>query len=129
MASRQWPVALAHRGAKAHELVHGRLSATDPGTGLDLDPSKRLILVTLHRRENFGEPLLRICDALARRNQDCGLVLLKPQEGFFVALQISFMGGFALAFPVIGFQLWRFVAPGLYRSEKNALLPFLIRQF
>ena len=67
-----------------------------------------------------------ICDALARRNQDCGLVLLKPQEGFFVALQISFMGGFALAFPVIGFQLWRFVAPGLYRSEKNALLPFLL---
>ena len=39
---------------------------------------------------------------------------------------ISFVGGFALAFPVIGFQLWRFVAPGLYRSEKNALLPFLL---
>ena len=65
-------------------------------------------------------------DALARRGQDCGLVMLRPQEGFFVALQISFMGGFALAFPVIGFQLWRFVAPGLYRSEKNALLPFLL---
>ena len=32
----------------------------------------------------------------------------------------------ALAFPVIGYQLWRFVAPGLYRSEKNAFLPFLI---
>lgn len=67
-----------------------------------------------------------ICDALARRHQDCGLILLRPQEGFFVALQISFLGGFALAFPVIGFQLWRFVAPGLYRSEKNALLPFLL---
>jgi sec-independent protein translocase protein TatC len=34
--------------------------------------------------------------------------------------------GFALSFPVIGHQLWRFVAPGLYKSEKGAFLPFLI---
>ncbi|AXC48469.1 twin-arginine translocase subunit TatC [Paracoccus suum] len=67
-----------------------------------------------------------ICEALGRRGQDCGLILLKLQEGFFVALQISFVGGFALSFPVIGYQLWRFVAPGLYRSEKNAFLPFLL---
>ena len=33
--------------------------------------------------------------------------------------------GFALSFPVIAFQLWRFVAPGLYRTEKNAFLPFI----
>lgn len=67
-----------------------------------------------------------ICDALAARNQDCGLVLIKVQEGFFVAVRISMIGGFALSFPVIGFQLWRFVAPGLYKSEKGALLPFLL---
>lgn len=67
-----------------------------------------------------------ICDALEGRGQECGLILLKLQEGFFVAIQISFFGGFILAFPVIGYQLWRFVAPGLYRSEKQAFLPFLI---
>lgn len=67
-----------------------------------------------------------ICDALAARNQECGLVLIKLQEGFFVAIRISFIGGFALSFPVIGYHLWRFVAPGLYKSEKGALLPFLI---
>ncbi len=67
-----------------------------------------------------------ICNALAERGQDCGLVLIKLQEGFFVAIRISVLGGFALSFPVIGFQLWRFVAPGLYRSEKGALLPFLV---
>ncbi|WP_323042424.1 twin-arginine translocase subunit TatC [Gemmobacter sp.] len=67
-----------------------------------------------------------ICDALAERGQDCGLVLIKLQEGFFVAIRISVLGGFALSFPVIGYQLWRFVAPGLYRSEKGALLPFLV---
>jgi sec-independent protein translocase protein TatC len=67
-----------------------------------------------------------ICDALAARQQDCGLILVKLQEGFFVALRISVLGGFAVAFPIIGLQMWRFVAPGLYRSEKNAFLPFLV---
>ena len=67
-----------------------------------------------------------VCAALDSRNQDCGLILIKLQEGFFVAIRISLMGGFILAFPYIGHQLWRFVAPGLYRSEKNAFLPFLL---
>lgn len=67
-----------------------------------------------------------VCNALADRGQDCGLVLIKLQEGFFVAVKISFLGGFALAFPMIAYQLWRFVAPGLYRTEKNAFLPFLV---
>ncbi|MRX51056.1 twin-arginine translocase subunit TatC [Paracoccus sp. S-4012] len=67
-----------------------------------------------------------ICSALEQRGQDCGLILLKLQEGFFVAIQISFLGGFVLSFPIIGYQLWRFVAPGLYRSERNAFLPFLV---
>ena len=67
-----------------------------------------------------------ICSALNERGQDCGLILIKLQEGFFVAIRISIMGGFALAFPVISHQLWRFVAPGLYKSEKNAFLPFML---
>lgn len=67
-----------------------------------------------------------ICHALEKRGQTCGLILLKLQEGFFVAMRIAFFGGFVLAFPVVGYQLWRFIAPGLYRSERNAFLPFLI---
>ncbi|MGB3279600.1 MAG: twin-arginine translocase subunit TatC [Pseudorhodobacter sp.] len=67
-----------------------------------------------------------ICAALADRSQDCGLVLIKLQEGFFVAIRISLFGGFILSFPVIAFQMWRFVAPGLYKNEKGAFLPFLI---
>ncbi len=67
-----------------------------------------------------------ICESLARRSEECGLVLIKLQEGFFVAIKISVLGGLAISFPVIAFQLWRFVAPGLYRQEKNAFLPFLI---
>lgn len=49
-----------------------------------------------------------------------------PQEYLFTLFRISMVFGFALAFPVIAHQLWRFVAPGLYRSEKNAFLPFII---
>lgn len=49
-----------------------------------------------------------------------------PQEYLFTLFRISMVFGFALAFPVIGVQLWRFVAPGLYKTEKNAFLPFLI---
>jgi len=67
-----------------------------------------------------------LCSALAERGQDCDLIFISPQEGFFVAVKVSFLGGFMLAFPVIATQLWRFVAPGLYRSEQGAFLPFLI---
>ncbi|WP_226553169.1 twin-arginine translocase subunit TatC [Celeribacter naphthalenivorans] len=49
-----------------------------------------------------------------------------PQEYFFTLIRISMVGGLAISFPVIAYQLWRFVAPGLYRNEKNAFLPFLI---
>lgn len=49
-----------------------------------------------------------------------------PQEYFFTLVRISMVGGLVLAFPVIANQLWRFVAPGLYKNEKGAFLPFLI---
>ena len=68
-----------------------------------------------------------LCSAMAARgHEDCGLILIKLQEGFFVAISISLMGGLMLSFPVISYQMWRFVAPGLYRSEKWAFLPFLL---
>ena len=67
-----------------------------------------------------------LCASLEARGQECNLILIKLQEGFFVAIRISMLGGFVLAFPVIATQLWRFVAPGLYRSEKSAFLPFLL---
>tara|TARA_Y100000739_G_scaffold229578_1_gene244802 strand:- start:286 stop:1146 length:861 start_codon:yes stop_codon:yes gene_type:complete len=67
-----------------------------------------------------------ICGQLLERGQDCGLILIKLQEGFFVAIRISLLGGLILSFPVIAAQLWRFVAPGLYKNEKSAFLPFII---
>ena len=67
-----------------------------------------------------------MCEAMAAEGQKCQFVLIKLQEGFFVAIKIAVWAGFAMAFPIIATQLWRFVAPGLYRNEKQAFLPFLL---
>lgn len=46
-------------------------------------------------------------------------------EAFFVNLKVAFFASLMVAFPVMASQLWQFVAPGLYKNEKQALLPFL----
>jgi len=47
-------------------------------------------------------------------------------EAFLVQVKVAFFAALMVAFPVIANQIWMFVAPGLYKSEKGALLPFLI---
>jgi sec-independent protein translocase protein TatC len=53
------------------------------------------------------------------------LIYTQLYEAFFTQIKLAMFGGLFVAFPVIAGQLWLFVAPGLYRSEKHALLPFL----
>lgn len=57
---------------------------------------------------------------------DLKLIFTAPQEFFFAQLKIALFGALFIAFPVIATQLYKFVAPGLYKNEKNAFLPFLI---
>ena len=57
---------------------------------------------------------------------DLGLIATHPLETFFVKLKIALFGGIILGFPVIAYQLYRFVAPGLYKNERGAFLPYLI---
>ena len=79
-----------------------------------------------------AEPILQfLLDPIEETLRDLGdpsptMQYTSPQEYLFTLFRISMVFGFALSFPFIGFQLWRFVAPGLYRKEKNAFLPFLI---
>ncbi|ABD54128.1 twin-arginine translocase subunit TatC [Jannaschia sp. CCS1] len=78
-----------------------------------------------------AEPILNfvsqpLADVLRNRGEDARLIFTAPQEKFFVLIRISIIMGFAVSFPVIAHQLWRFVAPGLYKSEKGAILPFLV---
>ena len=46
--------------------------------------------------------------------------------GFLVEIKIAFFAGMMVSFPIIANQIWQFVAPGLYRNEKRAMLPFLL---
>lgn len=62
---------------------------------------------------------------LAAAGQD-KLVFTSIMGGFFVELKIAFFAAMMVAFPIVATQLWLFVAPGLYRKEKKAVLPFLI---
>ena len=54
------------------------------------------------------------------------LIYTEIFEAFFVQIKVAFFAAMMVSFPVIANQLWQFVAPGLYKSEKRALLPFLL---
>lgn len=54
------------------------------------------------------------------------LIYTAPQEFFFTQVKVAAFGGLFLAFPIIAIQVYKFVAPGLYRDERSAFLPFLI---
>ncbi len=62
----------------------------------------------------------------AHGGQKVNLVYTAPLEFFFTKMKLAGWAGVIVAFPVIAWQLYRFVAPGLYRRERRAFLPFLI---
>lgn len=55
-----------------------------------------------------------------------GLQYTALQEAFFTYMKLAMWGALMLAFPIIASQVWMFVAPGLYRHERRAFLPFLL---
>ena len=66
-----------------------------------------------------------LAHALEARGQKPELIYTALYEAFFTDIKVAIFGGAFLAFPVIATQLWLFIAPGLYRKEKKAMLPFL----
>ena len=54
------------------------------------------------------------------------MIFTSLTETFFTYVKIGLWAGLCLAFPMIAAQIWMFVAPGLYRNEKKAFLPFLM---
>lgn len=78
----------------------------------------------------FAEPIYQLLmqplvqaygDDLANRR----MIFTAPQEAFFTYIKVAFWGACLVAFPVIASQVYMFVAPGLYRHERRAFLPFL----
>ncbi len=72
----------------------------------------------------LARPLANILES--RTGQDRRLIYTALYEAFFTYLKVAFFGAGFLSFPVIATQIYLFVAPGLYRSEKRAFTPFLI---
>ncbi len=54
------------------------------------------------------------------------LIYTAPQEFFFTQLKVAMFGAMVISFPVVAAQIYKFVAPGLYKNERAAFLPFLI---
>jgi sec-independent protein translocase protein TatC len=66
------------------------------------------------------------CQIHRRQLAGCGLLTQDPLEPFLVRLKIAAWTGFALASPVVFFQVWRFVTPGLNPREKRYAVPFVV---
>lgn len=74
----------------------------------------------------FGLMQQPIIQALRQHGFSGGLVYLNPTEPFNLYLEIAFVAGLFAASPFVFYQLWLFIAPGLYRNEKRYVLPFLL---
>ena len=70
----------------------------------------------------LANPLVKLLDT----EKGQGFIYTALQEAFFTELKIAFFFALFFAFPLIAIQIWKFIAPGLYKHEKYAFLPFLI---
>jgi sec-independent protein translocase protein TatC len=57
---------------------------------------------------------------------DTSLIYIRPGEGFSFHLDLALIGGIVLAAPFVTYQVWRFIAPGLYAREKRFAVPFVL---
>lgn len=64
-------------------------------------------------------PLLQVCP-------DCKLIGTNPTEAFFTKIKVAFIAALFIASPMVFYQVWQFVAPGLYENEKRYVWPFVV---
>ena len=74
----------------------------------------------------FGLVQQPLIHALRHHGLTGGLVYLNPTEPFNLYLEVGLVAGLFAASPFVFYQVWLFIAPGLYRNEKRYILPFLI---
>ncbi len=65
----------------------------------------------------------------ARGGEKVSMIFTAPQEFFFTKLKLALFGAVFLAFPIIAHQVYKFVAPGLYKNERAAFRPYLVATF
>ena len=74
----------------------------------------------------YGFLVRPLADIFQESGQDRRLIFTAMHEAFFTYIKVSFFAAMFIAFPFVSGQVWLFVAPGLYKQEKKAFLPFLI---
>ena len=76
---------------------------------------------------SFYEPILEWMMAPVKHALPAGtsMIAVEIQETFFTAVKVAFFAGFIISLPVIFWQLWLFLAPGLYDHEKKLVVPFV----
>lgn len=76
--------------------------------------------------KNMFMALIGAIDLPAPPGKVTSLVFTAPLEFFFTKVKLAGLGAVAIAFPVLAWQIYAFVAPGLYKRERHAFLPFLL---
>jgi Tat protein translocase TatC len=136
------------RKVNARTIVQARIMATQAGLGPDITPQRleahylaggdvpRLIkaligfFVMFILSFAFSKQIFQILlgpYAWAAGGADkVSAIYTHPLESLFTQIKIGVFGGLFLSFPVIATQIYKFVAPGLYKNEREAFLPYLI---
>ncbi len=84
------------------------------------------VLCWYYAERIYGYMQQPIMEALRHHHLDQKLVYLNPTEPFNMYLKVGFMAGLFVASPLVLYQVWAFVAPGLYRNEKRYVVPFMV---
>ncbi|MEI8126387.1 MAG: twin-arginine translocase subunit TatC [Actinomycetota bacterium] len=66
------------------------------------------------------------CRVASITHEQCKFLMSNPLDGLSLHIKIAFFGGLVLALPVLFFQAWRFITPGLRKQEKRYVVPFVI---
>ncbi len=86
-----------------------------------------LFIVSYFFKEDIVNFLVQpLADNEAKNGRDLTFIYTAVQEAFFTLLKVSFFAAFFLTSPYLLLQIWKFAAPGLYKDERKAFLPFLI---
>ncbi len=84
-------------------------------------------MVSYHFAEQIYDFLAApLAHAMEARGEKPQLIYTALYEAFFTYVKVAMFAGAFLSFPIVATQLWLFIAPGLYKREKRAMLPFLV---
>jgi sec-independent protein translocase protein TatC len=98
--------------------------AYEPILNFLLHPLCSVEASTRHHTSSGGTSSL-----LFSSNGTCNLFVTSPLDGLTLRVKIALFGGLVLASPIILFQVWRFVTPGLKASERRYAVPFVLSAF